>query len=210
MENDSNPARRRRGRPRNDPKTAQEEALMPAPVEAAPQEAVAPATPPRPALRTAMREEDPRAAATRRAQEIMGHIGDVDAGTDDFYFDMRTVPDGWCYEWKRKTVYNQEDPAYQVQLARTGWTPVPASRHPEMMPVGAHYQTIERKGQVLMERPQEITDQFRRLDEKRAKDQVRVKEGQLSSAPQGQFDRNHPQARPNIKKGYEPMPVPKD
>ena len=210
MENDSNPARRRRGRPRNAPKIAQEELSIPAPVEAAPQEESAPVTPTRPALRTAMREDDPRAAAARRAKEIMGHIGDVDAGTDDFYFDMNTVPDGWTYEWKRRTVHNQEDPAYQVQLNRTGWTPVPTSRHPSMMPIGAHYQTIERKGMVLMERPQEITDQFRRLDEKRAKDQVRVKEDQLSSAPQGQFDRNHPQARPNIKKGFEPMPVPKD
>lgn len=206
MENDSNSVRRGRGRPRNPSKIVQEEARASAAPEGILAHASDPVVPPRPPLRTAMRDEDPRAAAALRAKEIMGHIGDVDAGTDDFFFDERAVPDGWTYEWKRKTVYNQEDPAYQVQLSRTGWTPVPASRHPEMMPAGDHYQTIERKGQILMERPKEITDQFRRLDEKRARDQVRVKEDQLASAPTGQFDRD----RPSIKKGYEPMPIPKD
>jgi len=73
----------------------------------------------RPPMRAAMREEDPRVAAARRAAEIRGHSDGVDEGADEF----RTprAPDGWEYEWKRRTLLGQEDPAYQVQLARQGW-----------------------------------------------------------------------------------------
>jgi hypothetical protein len=63
---------------------------------------------------------------------------------------------------------------------------------------------------ILMQRPQEITDHFRNLDRRAAKDQVRIKEGQLNSAPQGQFERDHEQARAKINKSFEPMPIPKD
>jgi hypothetical protein len=161
----------------------------------------------RPPMRAEMREPDPRTAAAKRAQEILGNIGQVDDGVDDY----RTpkAPDGWTYEWKRKTILNQEDPAYMTALARTGWEPVPATRHPEMMPIGAMH-SIERKGMILMERPAEITRQFEEADKRRARLQMRAKEEQLGSAPQGQFERNHAQAAPKINKSYEPMPIPKD
>jgi len=164
----------------------------------------------RPAMRPAMREEDPRAAASRRAAEIMQHLGGLDEGTDDFYIEPHKIPDGWSYEWKRKTIYNQEDPAYQVQLARAGWETVPASRHPEMMPANGNYHTIERKGMQLMMRPKVITEQFRNIDQRNAKEQVKHKEAQLGSAPEGQFGRDHAQVKPKISRGYEPMPIPQD
>ena len=164
----------------------------------------------RPAMRTEMRERDPRAEAERRAAEIMGHIKNLDEGTDDFYVEKAKIPDGWSYEWKRRTVYGQEDPAYMVQLARTGWTAVPATRHPEMMPASGSFQTIERKGQILMERPQMITDQVTDINNNRARNQVRVKEQQLNSAPDGQFGRDHAQAKAKISKSYEPVPIPGD
>ena len=76
----------------------------------------------RPPLRSSMRDEDPRVAAAKRAAEIRGHLGSLDDGTDDFV--APSAPDGWTYEWKRKTLLGQEDPAHQVHLARTGWQPV--------------------------------------------------------------------------------------
>jgi hypothetical protein len=196
-----NEAPRRRGRPRKFQEDANS-AILDAPKTEKPIE--------RPAMRTEMRDRNPRAEAERRAAEILGHVGNLDEGTDDFYVDPNKIPDGWTYEWKRKTVYGQEDPAYQVQLARTGWTAVPASRHPEMMPAAGGFQTIERKGQILMERPQIVTDQVVQLNNRRARDQVRVKEQQLSSAPDGQFGRDHAQVKPKINKGYEPVPIPGD
>jgi hypothetical protein len=78
------------------------------------------------------------------------------------------------------------------------------------MPSQGSYHQIERKGMVLMERPTVITEEAREIELKKARGQVRAKEQQLTNAPDGQFERNHPQARPNIKKGFEPIPVPKD
>ena len=160
-------------------------------------------------LRPAMREEDPRAAAAKRAAEIRGHLGSLDDGTDEFV--APTAPDGWTYEWKRKTILGQEDPAHQVHLARTGWEPVETSRHPEMMPGQGTHPLIERKGMVLMQRPSVITEEVRQIELNRARNQVRTKEEQLSGTPEGGLGhREHSQVRPKIGKSYEAMPVPKD
>ena len=107
------------------------------------------------------------------------------------------------------TVLGKEDPAYQVSLARTGWEAVPAKRHPEMMPHDYKEAAITRRGMILMERPKEITDEARNIEKKRARDQVRIKEDQLASAPQGQFSRdNKGSSLASVKRGYSPMPVP--
>jgi len=148
-------------------------------------------------------------AARKRTAEIMDHGMAMDEGTDKFEFDRRMIPDGWDYAWKRLTVMGQEDPAYQVQLSRNGWEPVPAARHPEMMPADWKHSTITRDGQILMQRPMEITERSRLIEKRRALDQVRVKEAQLNSAPNGTFERGtHPGAPVRVKKGYEAMPIP--
>lgn len=157
-----------------------------------------------------VREEDPRARAARRAAELRTHRTDMDDGTDEFYIDPHSVPDGWTYEWKRRTIYNQEDPAYQVQLAREGWEPVPVSKHPSWMPIDWPGNTIERKGMILMERPEEITREIRALEQRRAREQVKIKEQQLSSAPDGTLTRDHAKVAPKIKKSFEAMPIPED
>lgn len=166
------------------------------------------AVPSRPPVRPEMRESSTDRAA-RRAEEIRGHLGGMDEGVDEFYIPKDAVPDGWTYEWKRKTVMGQEDPAYLVSLRRTGWDAVPASRHPEMMPMNSEAQTIERKGMILMERPLEITEEVRRVEQRRARAQVQQKQAQLGEAPAGQFERTNkgdPMAK--IKKSYEPLAIP--
>jgi hypothetical protein len=165
---------------------------------------------PRADMRTEMREESSADRAKRRAAEIRGHLGGLDDGTDEFYVDITCVPDGWTYEWKRLTLLGAEDPTYTVHLARMGWEPVPSSRHPEMMPSGWTRGTIERKGLILMERPSEVVDEARRLQDRAARDQVRAKEAQLSGTPDGTMTRDHEKVRPAIKKSFEAMPVPKD
>jgi hypothetical protein len=166
----------------------------------------------RPALRAPLREEDPRERAARRAAEIRGNLGDMEEGPDDFYINQSDIPDGWSYEWKRKSVWGQEDPSYQVQLARMGWEPVPADRHPSYMPDKGNYTTIERKGMVLMERPKELTDEARAIELKKARNQVRQKEAQLNVAPDaGQFDRdNKGSPLVKVKKSYEAIPIPNE
>lgn len=157
-------------------------------------------------MRQPMRDEDPRVRAERRAAELMGNLGSLDRGTDNFT--TPEPPPGWSYEWKMKSVLGQEDPTYQTQLAHTGWEAVPTNRHPEMMPIGEKYATIERKGMILMERPAIITEEVKRLDLRNARDQVRQKEQQLSQAPDGTMTRDHAQVKPKIKKGFEAMPIP--
>ena len=161
--------------------------------------------PPRPEVR----EEDPRERAAKRAAAIRGHIGNLDEGSDEFWVDPSAIPDGWTYEWKRRFVYNLEDPTYGVHLARMGWENVPASRHPEMMPQGHKHSTIERKGLILMERPREITNEARDIEYRRARAQVKGKEDQLANAPAGQFERSNKDASlVKISKSYSPVAIP--
>ena len=178
------------------------------------EEAFTPYIPPviesRPEKRPAMREEDPRTRAARRAAELRDHHnGDMEEGIDEFYIDPSDIPDGWSYEWKRRTVLGAEDPAYQVALARSGWEPVPTSRHPSYMPMGGDYPFIERKGMILMERPLEITQDARDNELRKARAQVRQKEAQLNSAEGGQFERtNKDQSLVKVRKSYESIPIP--
>lgn len=169
--------------------------------------------PERPPMRASPKAEDPRERARRRAEQIRDHLGDLDEGTDEFYVPSSIIPDGWVYEWKRHTIYNQEDPAYTVQLAREGWEPVPVDRcplHRAMMPANWNKPIIERKGLILMERPLEITQEMRSIELRRARNQVKVKEQQLSATPDGTLTRDDPRVAPKIKKGYEAMPIPED
>lgn len=162
----------------------------------------------RPALRPPVREEDPRAAAARRAAELREHLGDVVEATDDFYVPPDEIPDGWTYEWKRHSTHNQEDPVYYTQLRRNGWEPVPAYRHPSMMPSTDLNGNILRKGMILMQCPTEIIEERHQAGLRKARLQVRAKEQQLAGTPEGTLTRDHAQARPQIKKSYEAMPIP--
>jgi hypothetical protein len=203
----SDEAPRRRGRPKVNKfqEAAKEIAAEKAAAEPAP------VVETRKEMRPPMREEDPRTRAARRAAEIRNHVGTLDEGTDEFFVPPGEIPDGWTYEWKRKSVFGKEDPAHQVALARMGWEPVPASRHPSMMPDSGGYNTIERKGMILMERPEEVTQEARIAEQRRARMQVRQKEEQLNSAPSGQFGRNNKDnSLVKVKKSYEAVPIPND
>lgn len=160
----------------------------------------------RPSMRPSMREEDPRAAAARRAAEIRGHLGDLDEGNDEFR--APPAPDGWTYQWKRKTSMGMEDPAYQVKLARDGWEPVPTARHPETMPHDGKNPIIERKGMVLMQMPTSIIEEKREIELRRARGQVLGKQQQLSHAPEGHFERSSKEVK--IRNSYEPLQVPNE
>ena len=157
-----------------------------------------------------VKEESPRDRAARRTAELRGHDTDLgDDGNDDFFIELGIIPDGWSYEWKTRTVLGAEDPAHQVALARRGWESVPASRHPELMPMGYTGAEITRKGMVLMERPMEITQEAKDATLRRARMQMRDKEAQLTQAKGGEFDRsNKGDPLVKISKKYEAIPIP--
>lgn len=156
----------------------------------------------RPDMRAPMRAEDSRALAEKRAAEIRGHIGELDEGIDEFA--APEAPDGWVYNWKRHTVHNMPDPSYASALARRGWEPVPAARHPEMVPSNEIGGAILRKGNMLMMRPKVINDEAKAAELRKARNEVRQKELQLGAARPGEFERK----APSIKRQFEPIPVP--
>lgn len=140
--------------------------------------------------RPPMRKEMRGNADLERARQRMVELEDVDPDErpDPFALPPGIEPPGWGYEWKKHTVFNQEDPAYNVNLARRGWEPVDASRHPELMPAG-YRGVIERDGLRLYERPTEFNDRAKMAEHRKALKQVRDKEVSLGLAPEGQFER---------------------
>lgn len=159
--------------------------------------------------RASMRDDDPRARAAARAAALRDNRDESYDGTDEFYIDQTSIPDGWSYEWKTRFVLGQEQSSHMMAIRRGGWEEVPTKRHPEMMPVGSDEPFIMRKGQVLMERPAEITEDARRKERREARAQVQGKEDQLNSVEAGQFERrNKEESLVRVKKSYEAMPIP--
>jgi hypothetical protein len=157
--------------------------------------------------------DDSLARAKARAAELRSEgTYDEDQG-DKFYIDPAIIPPGWSYEWRVHSVFGKVDTSYQIELAQKGWQPVPASRHPQLMPAGYGGGTIDREGQVLMERPLEITEEAKARERGKARKQMRDKEEQLAGAPPGTFDRdNKGNKLVTIKKEFAhiPMSVPKE
>lgn len=194
MENSMKEPIRRRGK---DPRAVEEEAV-----------AV-----PRAEMRAEMREETSLERAKRRSAELRGQLDNIGDGQDKFYVDPSIIPEGWAYEWKRRLLLGAEDPSHMVELARNGWEPVPLNRcvgHQAMMPSGWPGATIERDGMILMERPAEVVEESRQMQNYLARKQVRDKEAQIAGTPDGTMTRDHEKVRPSIKKGYEAIPIPGD
>lgn len=92
------------------------------------------------------------------------------AGANDKYaIDQNIVPDGFVYEWKRHSVYNQPDPAYEAELLNNGWRFVNPSRHPGVfLSPNTSEQIIVRDGLALMCRPKVLNDEERAEAQKKA------------------------------------------
>lgn len=167
------------------------------------------------ALRGPLRDapEDSRDRARKRMAELRDLHGEsvLDDGIDNFAIDTSIIPEGWDYEWRRHTVLNKPDPTYTTSLARAGWEPVPTRRHPQLMPHGTPGDSpILRDGNILMERPMELTLSSKQAALRTARNQVRIKEDQLSQAPgPGHFERNNKgQSMASVSKSYVPLVVP--
>ena len=80
------------------------------------------------------------------------------------------------------------------------------------LPEGSAAATIERKGMILMERPSALSEEARAIEQRRARNQVKQKEAQLNSAPEGTMQRTKSDGTSlaSIKKSYEAIPVPND
>ena len=119
---------------------------------------------------------------------------------DIFYLPVEEIPEGSSYEWKRWTVHGQEDPFYISSMRQQGWEPVDPKRHPNWVPPGYKESFIIKGGQILMERPTELTEEARAEQRQLAKRQVREAEQRLGMTPRDTGTRDHPGVRPQIVK----------
>lgn len=110
---------------------------------------------------------------------------------NEFHIPREDIPPGMSYQWNNHTVFGQENPSYSAHMEMQGWVPVPARRHPHLMPTNYDGNgPIIVKGQILVERPQELTQEALQEELDKARGEVRMKEEQLyGPAPEGQFQR---------------------
>jgi hypothetical protein len=128
---------------------------------------------------------DHEARARARIAEIRATHGDEDFS--DVYVDkwFAAAPPGWVYEWKTWAVWNKEYPQYVNNLQRTGWSPVQAARHRELLYPEYENENIIIDGMILMERPKELVDRVRNREYRNAIEVVRNSERKLADAPAG-------------------------
>lgn len=75
------------------------------------------------------------------------------------YVPKDKIPHGMTYSWVRESTLNEPDPDNMTDRMIRGWQPVPASRHPEMVPPplpgyeGMEVTVIRRGGLILCECP---------------------------------------------------------
>lgn len=105
------------------------------------------------------RFEEQRALDERKAQErVVMNM----AYKSPFHIDQDSIPADVDYYWIRTSLLGVPDTKRMVEARRGGWTPVPASRHPEMVfgdlfGNASHMDSfINYSGMVLCERSKEI------------------------------------------------------
>lgn len=127
--------------------------------------------------------------------------------SDRFHIPAHLIPEGWTYEWKRETLYGQEDPAHMIAMGENGWTPVDASVHPGYFMPKNYSGPIRRDGMILMERPKELTEEARAEDVALARAQMRAQSEQLGlQLPKG-FSGEHNGVRPRVSQTYQASDV---
>lgn len=128
-------------------------------------------------------------------------------------------PDGMDIMWVAEVILGQPEPYERAKYERGGWEPITTDdfggalgRH--FMPKGTKAGVeIAQGGLVLMARPMQLSVQSRAHELSRARQQVRIKEQQITGGDLGtSLDSRHPSAlRTNrIEKTFERIPIPGD
>ena len=133
-------------------------------------------------------ERDPNKIYTRDGREV--DVGRVQRQSDD-RLDLASIgvfpPQGWTYEWRTRSVKGAPWTQAIADDEESGWTPVPASRHPgKIMPRGFEG-PIEFNGLMLMERDVRLTMLAKAARDKAANEQL-----QISRSMQGLMQRAAP------------------
>lgn len=116
------------------------------------------------------------------------------------------APPGMSYEWKRDSVFAMKDQAHQRELRENHWTPVPADRHPELAFPGET--VIRNGGDILMQRPQYLTDEAVLEQINDAMAPIKVTEDKLYGTSEDEararFTRSHPKLGNRVVQQWSP------
>jgi hypothetical protein len=147
---------------------------------------------------------------------------EIDPNTEDTPDRLRIPvemwPEGLSLQWVTDSVLGQSMGQHRAIFERTGWTPVHQSDFDGkfdgmFMPRGAEGE-IKYEGLVLMARPLEMTLKAKREDQKRAREQIEIKERALRGGdiPNVSLDAQHESALKTnkVSKSYERIAVPED
>jgi hypothetical protein len=118
-----------------------------------------------------------------------------------FDFDESKKPRHMAYKWLRVSLGGQEDKENQIVAEMNCWTPVPASRHPELSGRGGKDgESIVRGGLMLVEQPIEYEQESRQLQSFEAKDTLETQIQRL-----GLQGRQNGAARGGVRRQMAPV-----
>lgn len=118
--------------------------------------------------------------------EVSGRNGEVLSRTrtyvgDIFEVPKEMIPEGWAYQWNAVSIAGNSEIILDQNhmMHQNGWRPVPAERYAgTLVPKGATGNII-RGQQMLMERPQALTDEARQEDLRNANDLISARNESL-------------------------------
>jgi len=110
---------------------------------------------------------------------------------------------GLAWEYKRTHYFGkEEEPEYRRSLEENGWEALSLASIPEfrdLMSKSWSKDTVEKRGQILMVRPQYMTDEAREEEAKAASDRVKGHMAQLNRAGPNEAERT----LVKVKRSYE-------
>lgn len=150
----------------------------------------------------------PRVIGDREEDHVSDHVAPrirtrrskSTVNEDQFYIPMDEIPEGLNYEWKRYENVGQQDPFYIARMREQGWEPVSPKMHPNWVPPGYKEPHIIKGGQILMERPMELTLEARKELRQLSKQQVVEAEQRLGMTGKGEATRELAEIAPRISK----------
>lgn len=123
----------------------------------------------------------------RGGTEVRGRNGEVltrsrkDDGIDEFDVPKEIIPEGWDYQWVAVSITGNSDVVrhHYQRMYQNGWRGVPAERHDGRWTAPGHKGEIIWQGQMLMERPKELSDEAKAESEAKARRQMRDRDEAL-------------------------------
>ncbi len=176
--------------------------------------------PGRPRKNPIVEREAPREAPRQYKMRAQPNWESVDPNQEETPDKLRIprdlIPDGMSAMWVTDTVLGQAVPQHRAEFERKGWTPVHQDDFEgQFNGMFMHKDApgeINVEGLVLMMRPKEISDRARFNDQRKAREQVAIKEQALRGGdmPNVSLDTRHESAlRSNkIQRSFERITVP--